>query len=87
MKTPSTLKHPGIQVESTEELGEVYGAHRPRLGVAEAIATFGLILTILGTGRHRQPWVPASVALYITAAYGSRRRLASPIRRSPWLEA
>ena len=35
----------------------------------EAIATFGLILTILGTVRHRPRWVPASVALYIIAAY------------------
>ena len=35
----------------------------------EAIATFGLIVTILGTTRHRAAWVPASVALYITAAY------------------
>lgn len=35
----------------------------------EAIATFGLILTILGTMRHRPEWTPASVALYITAAY------------------
>jgi len=35
----------------------------------EYIATFGLILTILGTVRYRQPWVPATVALYITAAY------------------
>ena len=35
----------------------------------EAIATFGLILTILGTVRHRPECVPASVALYITAAY------------------
>ena len=35
----------------------------------EAIATFGLILTILGTARNRPHWVPASVALYITAAY------------------
>ena len=35
----------------------------------EAIATFGLILTILGTTRHRPLWVPASVALYIMAAY------------------
>jgi glycerol uptake facilitator-like aquaporin len=35
----------------------------------EAIATFGLILTILGTARHRPAWVPASVALYIVAAY------------------
>jgi glycerol uptake facilitator-like aquaporin len=37
--------------------------------VGEAIATFGLILTIIGTVRHRKAWVPASVALYITAAY------------------
>jgi len=35
----------------------------------EFVATFGLILTILGTVRHRPQWVPASVALYITAAY------------------
>jgi len=35
----------------------------------EAIATFGLILTILGTVRYRREWVPASVALYIAAAY------------------
>lgn len=35
----------------------------------EAIATFGLILTIIGTARHRPAMVPASVALYIAAAY------------------
>lgn len=35
----------------------------------EAIATFGLILTILGTVRFRRELVPASVALYISAAY------------------
>lgn len=35
----------------------------------EAVATFGLILTIIGTARHRPGLVPASVALYITAAY------------------
>jgi glycerol uptake facilitator-like aquaporin len=35
----------------------------------EAIATFGLIVTILGTVRMRREWVPASVALYIAAAY------------------
>jgi glycerol uptake facilitator-like aquaporin len=35
----------------------------------ELIATFGLILTILGTVRFRREWVPASVALYIIAAY------------------
>ena len=37
--------------------------------VGEGIATFGLILTILGTIRHRPDWVPATVALYIVAAY------------------
>lgn len=46
---------------------------KPRTGLGqwtgEAIATFGLILTILGTVRHRAEWVPATVALYITAAY------------------
>ncbi len=35
----------------------------------EAIATFGLVLTILGTIKSRQEWVPVSVALYIVAAY------------------
>lgn len=35
----------------------------------EAVATFGLVFTILGTVRHRPSRVPASVALYITAAY------------------
>ena len=37
--------------------------------VGEAIATFGLILTILGTAHHRPQWVAPAVALYITAAY------------------
>lgn len=37
--------------------------------LGEVIATFGLILTILGTVRHRPNAVAASVALYITAAY------------------
>ena len=37
--------------------------------LSEAIATFGLLLTILGTIRHRAASVPASVALYIVAAY------------------
>ena len=35
----------------------------------EFIATFGLLLTIIGTVRHKPAAVPASVALYITAAY------------------
>lgn len=53
---------PVLQISTTARTG---------LGqwLAEAIATFGLILTILGTVRHRAEWVPASVALYITAAY------------------
>lgn len=35
----------------------------------ELVATFGLILTILGTVRHRKEWVAPAVALYIVAAY------------------
>jgi glycerol uptake facilitator-like aquaporin len=35
----------------------------------EFVATFGLLLTILGTLNARKDWVPASVALYIVAAY------------------
>jgi glycerol uptake facilitator-like aquaporin len=35
----------------------------------EFIATFGLILTIIGTVRFRRDWVPATVGLYISAAY------------------
>ena len=41
----------------------------PGQWTGETIATFGLVLTILGTLRHRPQAVPASVALYITAAY------------------
>jgi glycerol uptake facilitator-like aquaporin len=46
---------------------------KPRTGpgqwAGEALATFGLILTILATLRARRDWVPISVALYIAAAY------------------
>jgi len=46
---------------------------RSRAGVGqftgEAVATFGLLLTILGTTRTRPSATPASVALYIVAAY------------------
>ncbi|MCW3836171.1 aquaporin [Sphingomonas canadensis] len=35
----------------------------------EFVATFGLVLTILGTVRHRPQWVAPSVAMYIAAAY------------------
>jgi glycerol uptake facilitator-like aquaporin len=41
----------------------------PGQWTAEAVATFGLVFTILGTIKARPQWVPASVALYITAAY------------------
>ena len=48
-------------------------SHHVRSGpgqwLGEGVATFGLILTILGTLKSRPTWVPASVALYITAAY------------------
>jgi glycerol uptake facilitator-like aquaporin len=37
--------------------------------IGEFVATFGLLFTILGTLRWRESSVPASVALYITAAY------------------
>lgn len=41
----------------------------PGQWTGEMIATFGLILTIIGTSKHRPTAVPAAVALYITAAY------------------
>ena len=37
--------------------------------LGEFIATFGLVLTILGTAKLRPAAIPASVALYIAAAY------------------
>lgn len=36
--------------------------------VGEALATFGLVLTILATIEARRDWVPVSVALYIAGA-------------------
>ena len=36
---------------------------------AEAVATFGLILTIVGTSRARPEFTPTAVGLYITSAY------------------
>jgi glycerol uptake facilitator-like aquaporin len=41
----------------------------PGQWTGEFIATFGLLLTILGTLKSRPDAVPMSVALYITAAY------------------
>lgn len=37
--------------------------------IAEFVATFGLILTILSTAKARPAAIPAAVALYIVAAY------------------
>jgi glycerol uptake facilitator-like aquaporin len=39
------------------------------LWFAEAVATFGLILTILGTQRWKADMVPVTVGLYIASAY------------------
>ena len=47
----------------------VKARHGPGQAAGEFIATFGLILTILGTVRFRREWTPPSVALYIVAAY------------------
>ncbi len=41
----------------------------PAQGFAEAVATFGLVATILGTLRARPDFTPVAVGLYITAAY------------------
>jgi glycerol uptake facilitator-like aquaporin len=41
----------------------------PAQGLAEAVATFGLIGTILGTERARPDFTPVAVGLYITSAY------------------
>jgi glycerol uptake facilitator-like aquaporin len=49
-----------LSVKARTGLGKALG---------EAIATFGLILTIIGTVRFRREWVAPAVALYITSAY------------------
>ena len=41
----------------------------PAQGLAEAVATFGLIGTILGTRRSRPEFTPVAVGLYIAAAH------------------
>jgi glycerol uptake facilitator-like aquaporin len=53
---------PAIQLSNTLRTG-------PGQWVAEAIATFGLIMTILGCIRFRAEAVPYAVGLYITAGY------------------
>src|SRR5262249_43062337 len=41
----------------------------PGQWLAEAVATFGLVLTVLGCASQRLDSVPSAVGLYITAAY------------------
>ncbi len=41
----------------------------PGQALSEGIATFGLVLAILGAVRYRSDLVPATVGLYITSAY------------------
>jgi glycerol uptake facilitator-like aquaporin len=45
------------------------GRQEPGLWFAEGVATFGLILAILGTLRWRADNVPVVVGVYITSAY------------------
>jgi glycerol uptake facilitator-like aquaporin len=46
---------------------------KPRTGpgqwLGEAVATFALVLTIIGTARHRANWLPIAAAAIITAGY------------------
>jgi glycerol uptake facilitator-like aquaporin len=55
------------------DLPVVQIAHKLRTGpgqwIGEGVATFGLIVTIIGTAKMRPRHIPASVALYIIAAY------------------
>lgn len=54
--------HPIFELSSKVRTG-------PGQWAGEFIATFGLVFVIIGTVRHRPQAVPASVALYIVAAY------------------
>ena len=56
------FNQPMLQVSQTLRTG-------PAQWWSEIIATFGLVLVILGGIRHRAQAVPALVALYITGAY------------------
>jgi glycerol uptake facilitator-like aquaporin len=53
---------PIVQISSTVRSG-------PGQWIAEAVAAFGLVLTILGAVRFAPASVPAAVGLYITSAY------------------
>jgi hypothetical protein len=51
----------------------------PAQWLAEVVAAFGLLLTILGLLRVKPDQIPAAVGLYITSAYWFRHRHPSPI--------
>lgn len=53
---------PLLQVSATVRAG-------PAQALSEAVATFGLLLTIRGAARFRPAFAPAAVGLYIAAAY------------------
>jgi glycerol uptake facilitator-like aquaporin len=53
---------PMLQLSVTSRTG-------PAQWFAEAVATFGLLATIIGTVRFKPDYVPITVGLYITAAY------------------
>ena len=55
----------GIDIFQTSTTARTGGSQ----WVAEVVATFGLVLVILGGIRHRPDAVPMLVGLYITAAY------------------
>lgn len=61
------IAHAMFGVPILQISGHIRGG--PGQWVSEAVATFGLILTILGTAGTRPDSVAASVALYIAAAY------------------
>ena len=61
------IAHLMFDVPVLQLSGKVRGGSGQWIG--EMVATFGLLLTILGTARSRPTCVPASVALYIAAAY------------------
>lgn len=61
----------GAHVMFAEPILQISGKLRegPAQGFSEAVATFGLVATILATVRFRPDFTPVAVGLYITSAY------------------
>jgi len=53
---------PALMIGVKERIG-------PGQWLGESVATFALVLAILGTARHRPHWTPLTVAAVITAGY------------------